>query len=558
MGKNNVFEQLEKFVQKGKDLGIEVGDIEEKLQRVISENDIIKIVLLGSVSEGKTSTIAAMLGKVKEDMKIDPAESSDEIVVYKTQGLDSNVEIIDTPGLFGTKEREVSGETMKYSDITKWYITEAHLVLYVCNAVNPLKDSHKDALRLVLRDYGKLDSTIFVVNGMDGLGFDITDKEEYLRNSKIKRDVVVGRLKSFIGLTPEEERKLTIVCVSADPKGKGLQYWMEEKNKEKYQNRSNIQELKEATKNKLLVLDKGQVDNEIVKATSLDIIKRLTNRTELISLPIKQNLKLIKDKLDESETECDIMRKDLLQNKRNAKEQLIDLQRSVLADIQGASVESFGKMIEGTIGTEGDKVTGFIVQSRASSIIESCGQQAQNCVEMSSTKIEKNFGDIDNFSKDLLKKGAGLLEKANISGQQIKKLRDMFFKSHKFKPWGAIKLGKKITNVLKWGGVALSGIIEAWNVWQTYRARKKVEEAKATLKKAIGTYFSEILKLFDTDETYYETFAPSYLEIVKIVEEQQKAIVDLENTLTSINKYDKSLRQWLSSEDAEYVDYEEV
>jgi len=558
MATNNAFEQIEKFVHKGKTLGLEIGDIEEKLQRVKAEKDTIKIVLLGSVSEGKTSTIAALLGKVKDDMKIDPAESSDEIVVYKTQGLDSNVEIIDTPGLFGTKEKEVSGQIMKYSDITKRYITEAHLVLYVCNAVNPLKDSHKEALRLVLRDYGKLDSTIFVVNGMDGLGFDITDKEEYLHNAKIKQGVVIGRLKLFIGLTPQEEKKLSIVCVSADPKGKGLQYWMEDKNKEKYQIRSNIQELKDVTKNKLAEFDKGKADDKIVKATSLDIVKRLANKTEYKSLPMRKDLNLIKEKLDDTQTECDIMKTDLLQNKRNAKEQLIELQSSILADISGASVQSFGQMLDSTIGTKGDEVTGFLIQSKANTIIENCGQQAQQCIEMRASTFKTNFGDIDNLTKDFLQQGAGWLGKATVSGEQVLNFRNTFAQSFKFKPWGAIKMGKNITKGLKIGGVLLSAGIEIFSLIKKYNSTQKVEKAKDQLKKSIGEYFANLLKMFDSDETYYKTFAPSYLELVKIIQSQQQTITKLEGSLASLNQYNDSLKQWLKGENAEYVDYEEI
>jgi len=558
MKKNNAFEQIENFVQRGKALGLEVGDIEEKLQRVKAEEDTIKIVLLGSVSEGKTSTIAALLGKVKEDMKIDPAESSDEIVVYKTRGLDSNVEIIDTPGLFGTKEKEVSGETLKYSDITKRYITEAHLVLYVCNAVNPLKDSHKDALHLVLRDYGKLDSTIFVVNGMDGLGFDITDREEYLHNAKIKQAVVVERLKHFIDLTPQEEKKLSIVCVSADPKGKGLQYWMEDENKEKYQNRSNIVELKNATKNKLAEFDKVNADDKIVKATSLDIVKRLAYRTEALSLPMEKNLNLIREKLDDTHTECDIMKEDLLRNKKMAKEELIELQTSILADISGASVETFGKMIDSTIGTNGKEITGFIVQSRASSIIENCGQHAQQSVEMRTATFKTNFDDIDKFSKELLKGGVKWLGKTTVTGKQVLKFRDTFAKSFKFKPWGAIKMGKNVTKGLKVGGAVLSGFIEAWSVWKTFKETKKVKKAKELLKESIGEYFKEVLELFDSDETYYKNFAPSYLDLVEIINSQQQKINELEGSLTSLNQYNDSLKQWLKGEGAEYVDYEEI
>lgn len=61
-------------------------------------------------------------------MNISMDESSDRLSVYKPEGLPGQCEIVDTPGLFGDKERELDGKQVMYEDLTKRYISEAHLI----------------------------------------------------------------------------------------------------------------------------------------------------------------------------------------------------------------------------------------------------------------------------------------------------------------------------------------------------------------------------------------------------------------------------------------------
>ncbi len=103
-------------------------DVSADLQKISSaiasvESDVLRIALLGAFSDGKTSVIAAWLGKVMEDMNISMDESSDRLSIYKPEGLPGQCEIVDTPGLFGDKEREIDGKQVMYEDLTKRYIS---------------------------------------------------------------------------------------------------------------------------------------------------------------------------------------------------------------------------------------------------------------------------------------------------------------------------------------------------------------------------------------------------------------------------------------------------
>lgn len=180
-GLDGKFDVIDKLVDQGIALGLDLSDVKSKIQSIKSmvNDGIIRIVLLGSFSDGKTTAVAGLLGRLDDSMKIDSDESSDELTVYRPDGLKEGFEIVDTPGLFGSKEKEVDGRMVKFSKITEKYISEAHIVIYVCDAVNPLKDSHVPIIKKVLRDFGKLDSTIFVINKMDEAGYDMTDESDY-------------------------------------------------------------------------------------------------------------------------------------------------------------------------------------------------------------------------------------------------------------------------------------------------------------------------------------------------------------------------------------------
>ena len=74
---------LKSLVEKGITLGLDLTDVLEKIENVIksSKDNIIRMVLLGTFSDGKTSVVAGLLGKLEDSMKIDQDESSDELKV---------------------------------------------------------------------------------------------------------------------------------------------------------------------------------------------------------------------------------------------------------------------------------------------------------------------------------------------------------------------------------------------------------------------------------------------------------------------------------------------
>lgn len=235
----------------GESLGVDIdNNLKTKLLNATTdvENNKLKVALIGGFSEGKTSIAAAWLEKLdKSTMKITHQESSDEVKIYD---IGNDIELVDTPGLFGFKEK-FNADTKsieKYKDITQKYVSEAHLVLYVMNSVNPIKESHKDDLNWLFRTLNLLPRTIFVLSKFDDVA-DVEDEQSYENEFAIKKDNVIGRLKDLINLDEKEIENLSIVAVAANPFDMGMEHWLSEL--QTFKKLSHIATLQQATTDKI-------------------------------------------------------------------------------------------------------------------------------------------------------------------------------------------------------------------------------------------------------------------------------------------------------------------
>ncbi len=184
--------------------------------------------------------------RLDKSMKIDHKESSDEVKIYD---IDDEIELVDTPGLFGFEKKEHdNGKIERYKDITKKYISEAHLILYVLNPSNPIKESHKDDLNWLFRTLNLLSRTIFVISRFDEEA-DIEDEKDYNKRFEIKKENIQNRLNKLISLSEKEKESLIIVAVAANPFDLGVEHWL--KHKEEFQKLSHIKALQDATQKKI-------------------------------------------------------------------------------------------------------------------------------------------------------------------------------------------------------------------------------------------------------------------------------------------------------------------
>ena len=529
------------------------GRIKLRLESIRSaiKDGIVRIVLLGSFSDGKTTAIAGLLGRLEDTMKIDSDESSDELKVYRPMGLKKGFEIVDTPGLFGTKEKEVNGENIKFSDITKRYISEAHIIIYVCDAVNPLKDSHVGVIKWVLRDLGKLDSTIFVINKMDEAGYDLLDEEDYKYGSKVKKGNLISRLRSTMNLTPDEESRLHIVCIAADPKGKGLPYWFSKESD--YLKRSHIDNLRNLLSNVVNNSDADQLKGKATATSIKDIVSSTKAAIDQTIKPLEKSLPKAEEAGRDMALEKNNLSKELEVAKKSLVEDFDSYRNSLIAEINGASVETFGEILETEVGIGADgKLSFSIFEREIDNILQGAASNIDSVVNASSITFEKGFGAQEKFLLGAAQQGSKYLKGIKIDNTQVLAVRDALFKNIKFKPWGATNLAKNVTKGFGWAAFGLNIGMEAYGWYKKWKQAKDLDEAKTQVLSVLRGSFDKIDKSFSSKEAYIKNFAPQYIELEKTLKERENQIAVLKQRVKDLEAYSSKVKAFLDAEDADY------
>ncbi len=388
---NRITEALstaEKIFSRAYDSGIDVSDFIKKIMqaKLMLDRDIITIAMLGSFSDGKTTLIAGLLGQVPENMKISTNESSDEIIEYETEFMDKKFRFIDTPGLFGTKEKIADGQKVRLSQITEKFISQADIVIYVTEAVNPLPESHNDALRQVMRGLRKLDNAIFVINKMDETGCGYASSEGFAEASEIKKANLKKRLERVLELSSDEASALRIVTLAANPGNKDMSLWFA--HVDKYLSASNINSLRSKVKELTSSLDIDATIRQTALDMAIDSIKAVQNVTTEAVIPISKSLKEAKIIEGDMNTELSIAREQLMDNKRQLSSTLDSLEESFKVDVTNASVETIGDVIE-SLGTTDGNVSLSIVIRKIEDALQVCSESSSSILERTAIKIDK-------------------------------------------------------------------------------------------------------------------------------------------------------------------------
>ena len=542
---------LKQLIQEGEELGLDFSSLEKKINDYLLnlEGGTIKIVLLGTISDGKTTVIAGLLDKLESNMKIDEDESSDELLVYHIEALGNKYEIVDTPGLFGTKEKEIDGANVKFSELTEKYISEAHIVIYVCNSVNTMKDSHKDIIQKVLRDYNKLCSTIFVINRMDDVA-DTNDEDEYTEVSLIKRNTLIDRLKQLIGLTPDEEKELKIACIAANPKTKGLSFWFQ--NKEEYKKRSHIGQLESCITKVTESSDIATLQNNTNMAVAKDLAQAIAISISHKVTQLNTALTEVSSSVQDMENDLSIIKSTLIQSKEVMTNRLNEYKKMLFTTIDNIeSLQDMGSFLETEIGIEGDNLDFNVVIRQVNQIMSECAEKNNICINTKIIEFERIFEDQSKIINGAIKSGLQGMQKVN--GKMVLKARDIFFKGHKFKPWGAIKVAKNIGALAAMLGI----VVDGWNLYKKYKNAQKLEKCKKDLKDALSNIFKQIFLEFDQDDIYFKNFAPSYLELEKAISQRKGEVEALKKNVSLLNGYKSRFQDWYDG-DIEDAIFEEI
>jgi len=376
-------------------MGVEVKDDLQKITSALKDiaSDILRIALLGAFSDGKTSVVAAWLGKIMDDMNIAMEESSDRLAIYMPEGLPGQCEIVDTPGLFGDKEKTIDGDRLLYEDVTKRYISEAHLIFYVVDATNPLKESHSAIVKWILRDLDKLSSTVFVINKMDEVT-DLSEQEMFEEQVAIKKKNLKSKLQRIANLTPQELATLNIVCIASNPNGRGLEFWFGKP--EQYESRSRINDLKVMASRVL----QANVPKVLIAKTGLDVVRDIMG----------QKLVLAQKQLDALEDFEQLNREESIRIQeeiRNGREEvkrlggelfnkLCTMENEVLGKLRPLSLEGIRPYLDEYIGYDQEKV-GYKLQTQIKTVIDDFFAQSSKAFSDIKLNIERQLNSSESF-----------------------------------------------------------------------------------------------------------------------------------------------------------------
>ncbi|WP_187880214.1 LeoA/HP0731 family dynamin-like GTPase [Helicobacter pylori] len=535
-----ILKKLLDFIHTGEKYGIKIEEsLKDKIHNAMENvaGQKLKVALVGGFSEGKTSIAAAWIERLDESMKIDHKESSDAVKIYN---IDNEMELVDTPGLFGFKEKITdSGKIERYKDITKKYVSEAHLILYALNPSNPIKESHKDDLNWLFRTLNLLSRTIFVISRFDEEA-DIEDEEDYNKRFKIKKENIQSRLNDLISLSEEEKEGLIIVAVAANPFDLGVEHWL--KHQEEFQKLSHIKALQDATQKKIKENGgKLTIIEEAKKSVIQDVVYRQMPPAKQALQDINREMEYLNKTLEKRRKEIQDLNKEISQARIHLREFITRYFSDLISQVSGTSLETFNDFAMREIGDKG-----INIETKVQNEFE---RQTQGIVNEIS-KIETGFNaDMSFFEKHagaFGKIGIDLLKQSGfINATNIKLARDVLVAAGKFvgidlalkfKPWGAVKLAGSINKGLPLIGLAF----EVWDSWKESQKIEKLEKAKREMESDFNNQKQEILALINDETKFKQTCFPNALEL-------EKSFQEIEEKIKKTQECDQEFEKWIQT-----------
>ncbi len=545
------------FIHTGEKYGIKVeGSLKDKIRNAIKNvaGQKLKVALVGGFSEGKTSIAAAWIDRLDKSMKIDHQESSDEVKIYD---IDDEMELVDTPGLFGFKEKITdSGKIERYKDITKKYISEAHLILYALNPSNPIKESHKDDLNWLFRTLNLLSRTIFVISRFDEEA-DIEDEEDYNKRFKIKKENIQSRLNDLISLSEEEKESLIIVAVAANPFDLGVEHWL--KHQEEFQKLSHIKALQDATQKKIKENGgKLTIIEEAKKSVIQDVVYRQMPPAKQALQDINREMEYLNRMIEKRRKDLQNLNSEISQARINLKEFITRYFSDLILQVLGTSLETFNDFAMREIGDKG-----INIETRVQNEFERETQGIVNEI----AKIETGFNaDMSFFEKHagaFGRIGIDLLKQSGfINATNIKLARDALVATGKFvgidlalkfKPWGAVNLAGSINKALPLIGLAF----EAWDSWKESQKIEKLEKAKEEMKSHFDGQKQEILALINDETRFKQACFPSVFELEETIQACEESVKKTQECAQGLEKWIQTGEDFIKGEDIIDVEPEE-
>ncbi|PUD60994.1 LeoA/HP0731 family dynamin-like GTPase [Helicobacter pylori] len=552
-----ILKKLLDFVHTGEKYGIKVEEsLKDKIHNAMENvgGQKLKVALVGGFSCGKTSIAAAWIDRLDKSMKIDHKESSDEVKIYH---IDDEIELVDTPGLFEFKEKtHDSGKIGRYKDITKKYISEAHLILYALNPSNPIKESHKDDLNWLFRTLNLLSRTIFVISRFDEEA-DIEDEEDYNKRFKIKKENIQNRLNELISLSEEEKESLIIVAVAANPFDLGVEHWL--KHQEEFQKLSHIKALQDATQKKIKENGgKLTIIEEAKKSVIQDVVYRQMPPAKQALQDINREMEYLNKTLEKRRKDIQDLNKEISQARIHLGEFIIRYFSDLIRQISGTSLETFNDFVTREIGDEGSNM-----ETRVKNEFEKQTQGISNEIAKIGTTFNADMSFFEKHAGTFGKIGIKLLEQSKfINATSIKAARDGIVAvgkfvgidlALKFKPWGAVRLAGNLNKALPLIGLAF----EAWDSYNKYQKQQELEKTKEEMKSNFNNQKQEILALINDETRFKQTCFPMALDLEECIQACEENVKKMQECAQGLEKWIQTGEDFIKGEDIIEVEPEE-
>ncbi|QTO94885.1 50S ribosome-binding GTPase [Helicobacter pylori] len=549
-----ILKKLLDFVHTGEKYGIKVEDsLKDKIHNAMENvaGQKLKVALVGGFSEGKTSIAAAWIDRLDKSMNIDHQESSDEVKIYD---IDDEIELVDTPGLFGFKQKEHdSGKIERYKDITKKYISEAHLILYALNPSNPIKESHKDDLNWLFRTLNLLSRTIFVISRFDEEADDIEDEEDYNKRFKIKKENIQNRLNELISLSEEEKESLIIVAVVANPFDLGVEHWL--KHQEEFQKLSHIKSLQDATQKKIKENGgKLTIIEEAKKSVIQDVVYRQMPPAKQALQDINREMEYLNKTLEKRRKDIQDLSKEISQARIHLRDFIIRCFSDLIRQISGTSLETFNDFVIREIGDKGS-----IIDTRVQNEFERQTQGISNEIAKIGTTFNADMSFFEKHARTFGEIAKKLSQSRIINATNIKLTRDGIVAvarftgidlALKFKPWGAVKLAGNLNKALPLIGLAF----EAWDSYNKYRKQQELEKTKREMESHFDGQKQEILALINDETRFKQTCFPMALKLEETIQEYEENIKKTQECAQGLEKWIQTGEDFIKGED--FIDVE--
>lgn len=526
-----LLDKLQRFLEQGARLGVPIDPALVHKLKHVSEHlatDKLKIALIGGFSEGKTSIAAAWMERLdKSSMRISQQESSNEVKVYE---IGDEFVLIDTPGLFGFKEQynADSHAIEKYKDITRKYVSEAHLVLYVMNSTNPIKESHKADLNWLFRTLNLLPRTVFVLSRFDEVA-DVEDESSYQESLQIKVGNVQARLREAIEASEQELANLSVVAVAANPFDMGTEYWLERL--DQFKTLSHIGSLQQATAAKIKSSGgPAAIAEQARKSVILDVLHKELPVAVENDQHLGEEVARLKDVQSTLRHQLEGAKGQISSVRTSLREFVVRYFSGLNMRTEGLTLETFVEFYHREIGDEG-----VVIATRLQNEFE----RQLNGVTQELSRMRLSFdSEIGHFNSSVLKlgkQGVNYVVKGNfINNTSILAARDGIVsvaktlgmdlgKMLKFKPWGAVNLAKNLNVMLSAAGL----LLEAWDSYERKKQQDSLVATKAEMIENFNGQLRDLVQLIDS-ENFAERFFPEYAQLQSDADAVEKAIGEQE------------------------------